>query len=65
MLSTVVRITASYPEVWIRLATSSNSRIQVMLYQEDETELDYEWLTSEERLPRFSKAREQIIGRVK
>ena len=27
--------------------------------------LDYEWLTANEKLTRFSKAREQIIGRVK
>ena len=31
MLSTVVSSTAADPEVWIRLATSRNSRIQVML----------------------------------
>ena len=36
-----------------------------MLDQEDDPELDYEWLTDDEQLTRFSKAREQIIGRVK
>ena len=36
-----------------------------MLYQEDYQELDDEWLTSDERLTRFSKAREKIVGRVK
>ena len=34
MLSTVMSSTAADPEVWIRLVTSSNSRIQVMLDQE-------------------------------
>ena len=57
--------TAAYPEVWIRLVTPRNSRIQVMLYQEDNPELDDEWLTADEQLTRFSKAREQILGRVK
>ena len=36
-----------------------------MLYQEDDPELDDEWLTADERLTRFSKDREQIVGRVK
>ena len=36
-----------------------------MLNQEDDPELDYEWLTSDEQLTRFSKAREQILGRFK
>ena len=36
-----------------------------MLDQEDNPELDYEWLTADEQLTRFSKAREQIVGRVK
>ena len=36
-----------------------------MLYQEDDPELDDEWLTVNERLTRFSKAREKIVGRVK
>ena len=36
-----------------------------MLGQEDDTELDDEWLTADEQLTRFSKAREQIGGRVK
>ena len=36
-----------------------------MLNQEDYTELDDEWLTADEQLIRFSKAREQIVGRVK
>ena len=35
-----------------------------MLDQEDDPELDDEWLTADEQLTRFSKAREQIIGRV-
>ena len=36
-----------------------------MLYQEDKPELDDEWLTADEQLTRFSKAREKIVGRVK
>ena len=36
LLYTVVSSTASYPEVWIRLVISRNSRIQVMLDQEDD-----------------------------
>ena len=33
-----------------------------MLYQEDYQELYDEWLTANERLSRFEKAREQILG---
>ena len=40
MFSTVIISTAADPEVWIRMVTSRNSRIQVMLYQEDDPELD-------------------------
>ena len=36
-----------------------------MLDQEDNPELDDECLTADEQLTRFSKAREQIVGRVK
>ena len=35
MFYTVMSSTAAYTEVWIRLVTSRNSRIQVMLDQED------------------------------
>ena len=65
MFSTVMSSTATDPEVWIRLVTSGSSRIQVMLYQEDDPELDDDWLTTDEQLTRFSKAIEQIVGRVK
>ena len=65
MFSTVMISTAVDPEVWIRLVTSSNSSIQVMLDQEYDTELDDEWLTADDQLTRFSKAREQIAVRVK
>ena len=65
MFSTVMSSTASDPEVWIRLVTSRNPRIQIMLDQEDDPELDDEWLTADDQLTRFSKAREQIVGRVK
>ena len=36
-----------------------------MLDQEDDPYLYDEWLTSDERLTRFIKAREKILGRVK
>ena len=50
--------TAVDPEVWIRLVTSRKSRIQVMLDQEDDPELDDEWLTADEELKCFRKDRE-------
>ena len=65
MFSTVMSNTATDPEVWIRLVTSRNSRIKVMLDQEDDPELDDEWLTVDDQLTCFSKSREQIVGRVK
>ena len=61
-LSTVMSSTAADPEVWIRLVIQRNSRIQVMLDQEDDTEVDDEWLTADGQLTCFSKAREQIVG---
>ena len=48
MFSTVMSSTSEDPEVWIRLVTSRNSRIQVMLDQEDNPELDDEWLTADD-----------------
>ena len=36
-----------------------------MLDQQDDPELDDEWLNVDEQLTRFSRAREQILGRVK
>ena len=36
-----------------------------MLDREDDTELDDEWLTADDKLTRFRKAREKIVGRVK
>ena len=42
MLSTVMISTAVDTEVWIRLVTSRNSRIQFLLDQEDDPELDDE-----------------------
>ena len=65
MFSTVMSSTSANPEVWIWLVTSRNSRIQVMLDQEVDPYLDDEWLTADEQLTRFSKAREQIVGRFK
>ena len=65
MLYTVISSTAIDTEVWIRLVTSRNSRFQVILDQEDDPELDDEWLAADEKLTRFIKAREKIVGRVK
>ena len=42
MFSTVTSSTSAYPDVWIRLVKSRNSRIQVMLDKEDDPELDDE-----------------------
>ena len=57
MFSTVMSSTSADLEVWIRLVTLRNSRIQVMLDQEDDPELDDEWLNADEQLTRLSKAR--------
>ena len=65
MFSTVVSSTASNTEVWIRLVTSRNSRIQVMLDQEDDLELDNAWLNANERLTHLNEYRGWIVGRVK
>ena len=65
MFSTLMSIIAADPEFCIMLVTSRNSRIQVMLYQEDDPELDDEWLTASEQLTCFSKARDKIVGRFK
>ena len=65
MFSTVMSSTAADPESWIRLVTSSNSSIQFMLDQEDDSELDDECLNADEKLTHCSKAREKIVGRVK
>ena len=59
MLSNLMSSAAADPEVWIRLVKSRNSRIQVMLDQEYDTELD------NERLTRFSKAIDKIVGKFK
>ena len=40
MFSTMMSSTVADPEVWIRLVTSRNSRIHVMLDQEDDPYLD-------------------------
>ena len=42
MFYTVMSSKAADTEIWIRLVTSRNSRIQVMLDQEDDPELDDE-----------------------
>ena len=36
-----------------------------MLDQEDDPNLDDEWLTDDERLTHFRKAREKIVGKFK
>ena len=65
MFYTVAISTAADLEFWIRLVTSKNTRIQVVLDQEDYPQLDGECLTADERLPCFSKSGEKIIGKVK
>ena len=40
MVSTLESNAAIYPEVWISLVVSWNSRVQAMLYQEDDPDLD-------------------------
>ena len=60
MFSTVMISTSADPEVWMRLITLRNSTIQVILDQEDDPELDDEWLTADDKLTRFIKAREQL-----
>ena len=62
---TVTISTSTDTKVWIRLFPSRNSRIQVILQQEENTELYDEWLTANERLTNFRKYRERIVGRVK
>ena len=57
MFSTMMSITAEDPEVWIRMVKLRKSRIQVMLYQEDDPELGDEWLNADEQLTCFSKVR--------
>ena len=37
----------------------------MVLDQEDDPELDDEWLNADERLTSFRKAREKIVGRIK
>ena len=64
MLYTVVSRTVVDPEDEIILVTSRNSSIQVLLDQEDDPELDDEFLNADERLTSFSKAREKIMWRV-
>ena len=58
MMHTVANITASYPELCIRLVMSSNSRIWDMLYQEDDIELDEKCLVSYKQLTNCNKDRE-------
>ena len=65
MFSTVVSSTTADPEFWIRLVTSSKSRIQVMLDQEDDSYLDDDWLSADEWLTSFRKSKERIVGNPK
>ena len=60
MFSTIMSSTAADPEVWIRLVTSRNSKIQFMLDQEDDPELDDEWFTSDEQLTRLEKLERKL-----
>ena len=54
MFSTVMGSIDADPEFWIRMLKSGNSKIQVMLYQEDDQELDDELLTANEQLTHSS-----------
>ena len=65
MFSIVVSITATDTEVWISLFLSSNSRIPVMLDQEDDPYLYGKWLNADKRLTCFITYIERILGRVK
>ena len=65
MFSTVMISTSTDPEICIRLVTPRKTRIQVMLYQEDDPELNDEWLTDDDQLTRFRKYGEKIIGNFK
>ena len=65
IFSTVMSITDTDSEVYIRLFISRNSRMKVMLDQEDDPYLDDEWLTADERVTRFRKDRDKIVGKVK
>ena len=65
IFSTVASITAADPDVWIRLFILRNSRILVMLDQEDDPELVNEWFTVNDRLTGFRKSRETIVRRIK
>ena len=47
------------------MVASRNSSIKFMLDQDDDPYLDDEWLTANEQLTHFRKAREKIVGRVK
>ena len=60
MFSTVMSSTAADPEVWIRLVPSRKSRIQVMLDQEDDTDLDDEWLTVDDQLTRLANLERKL-----
>ena len=65
MISTMVSSTGADPEFWISMVTSSNSRIQVMLDQEYDPEMNCRWLNSNEQLTCFRKYIERIVVRVK
>ena len=47
------------------MLSSRNSKIQVILDQENDPDLDDEWLTADERLTHFIKDRERIVERTK
>ena len=65
MFSTVGSITSDDPEVCISMITSRKFSIHVMLYKEDDTELDVEWLTTDESLTHLRKYIERFVVRVK
>ena len=65
MFSTLVSSTDSDTEVWISMVMSKNSRIQVVLNQENDLELDDKWLTANEWLTSFRRDRELVVVRFK
>ena len=60
MFYTVMNNTVSDLEVWIKLFISRNSRIEVMIEQEDDPELDDECLTSDDRLTRLENLERKL-----
>ena len=61
----VVSSTYIYPYVWKRLVISRNSSIQVIWDQEDDPELNENWLTTNDQFNVFRRSRYSILWNVK